>query len=73
MKDTKEVSEIKFDKIIISPGIDISNCRLANILKKNLSKVYTDLDIFYSFYKKKVLLLRELTENLLQQKFYMKS
>ena len=27
LKDTKEVSQIKFDKIIISPGIDISNCR----------------------------------------------
>ena len=34
LKDTKEVSKIKFDKIIVSPGIDISNCRLANILKK---------------------------------------
>ena len=53
LKDTKEVSEIKFDKIIISPGIDISNCRLANILKKNLSKIFTDLDVFYSFYKNK--------------------
>ena len=53
LKDIKEVSEIKFDKIIISPGIDISNCRLANILKKNLSKIFTDLDVFYSFYKNK--------------------
>jgi UDP-N-acetylmuramoylalanine--D-glutamate ligase len=25
LKDTKEVSKIKFDKIIVSPGIDISN------------------------------------------------
>jgi len=53
LKDTKEVSKIKFDKIIVSPGIDISNCRLANILKKNLSKIFTDLDVFYSFYKNK--------------------
>ena len=51
LKNFKEISKIKFDKIIISPGIDISNCRLSKILKKNSSKIYTDLDIFYSFYK----------------------
>ena len=49
----KEVSKIIFDKIIISPGIDISNCKLSKILKINLSKIYTDLDVFYSFYKNK--------------------
>ncbi len=47
----KELSKIKFEIIIISPGIDISNCKLSKFLKKNLSKIYTDLDIFYSFYK----------------------
>ena len=47
----KEISKIKFDKIIISPGINISNCKLSKILKKNSSKIYTDLDVFYSFYK----------------------
>ena len=40
-----------FDYIIISPGIDINNCKLSKFLKKNLKKIYTDLDIFYSFYK----------------------
>ncbi|MDC0895534.1 UDP-N-acetylmuramoyl-L-alanine--D-glutamate ligase [Candidatus Pelagibacter sp.] len=49
----KEVSKIKFDIIIISPGIDIHSCKLVKILKKNLSKIYTDLDVFYSFYKNK--------------------
>ena len=49
----KEVSKINFDKIIISPGIDISKCKLSKTLKKNSSKIYTDLDIFYSFYKNK--------------------
>ena len=49
----KEISKINFDKIIISPGIDISNCKLSKILKKSFSKIYTDLDIFYSFYKNK--------------------
>ena len=47
----KELKQMKFDKIIISPGIDISNCKLSNFLKKNLFKIYTDLDIFYSFFK----------------------
>ena len=49
----KEISKINFDKIIISPGIDISKCKLYKTLKKNSSKIYTDLDIFYSFYKNK--------------------
>ena len=53
LQNVKEASKIKFDKIIISPGIDIHSCRLAKILKKNLSKIYTDLDVFYSFYKNK--------------------
>ena len=53
LKNIKEVSKLDFDKIIISPGIDISNCSLSNILKKNFSKIYTDLDILYSFYKNK--------------------
>ena len=49
----KEISKINFDKIIISPGIDISKCKFSKTLKKNSSKIYTDLDIFYSFYKNK--------------------
>ena len=53
LKNFKEISKIKFDKIIISPGIDISKCKLSKTLKKNSSKIYTDLDIFYSFYKNK--------------------
>ena len=53
LQNIKEVSKIKFDKIIISPGIDIHSCKLVKILKKNLSKIYTDLDVFYSFYKNK--------------------
>ncbi len=49
----KQVIKLKFDKIIISPGIDISNCKLSKFLNKNYSKIYTDLDVFYSFYKNK--------------------
>jgi UDP-N-acetylmuramoylalanine--D-glutamate ligase len=46
-----QVAKTKFDRIIISPGIDISNCKLSKFLNKNLDKIYTDLDVFYSFYK----------------------
>ena len=49
----KEICKINFDRIIISPGINISNCKLSAILKKNILKIYTDLDIFYSFYSNK--------------------
>ncbi len=47
----KFIEEYHFDFIIISPGIDINNCKLSNFLRKNLKKIYTDLDVFYSFYK----------------------
>ena len=47
----KNINEIKFDIIIISPGIDILNCKLSDFLKKNVSKIYTDLDVFCSFFK----------------------
>ena len=46
----KQIQKINFDRIIISPGIDISNCRLSKFLKKNFVKIYTDLDILFSFY-----------------------
>ena len=47
----KKIIKTSFDQIIISPGIDINKCKLSKFLKKNYHKVYTDLDIFYSFYK----------------------
>ena len=50
-----QLLKIKFDRIIISPGIDILNCKLSKFLKKNFSKIYTDLDIFYSFYNCKTI------------------
>ena len=46
-----QIIKTKFDRIIISPGIDITNCKLSKFLNKNLDKIYTDLDVFYSFYK----------------------
>ena len=50
--DNKNITKIKFDYIIISPGIDINKCRLSKFLKNNLKIIYTDLDIFYDHYKK---------------------
>ena len=47
----KKIIKIKFDYIIISPGIDINKCKLSNFLKNNLRKIYTDLDIFYFHHK----------------------
>jgi len=51
--DLNQLLQTKFDKIIISPGIDILKCKLKKFLKKNFSNIYTDLDVFYSFYKNK--------------------
>ena len=45
--------KIKFDIIIISPGINIFNCKLSKFLKLNKKKIYTDLDVFFTFYKDK--------------------
>ncbi len=38
--------DIRFDFIILSPGIDINNCRISSYLKKNRSKIITELDVF---------------------------
>jgi len=46
----ESINKIKFDYIVISPGININNCNLKNYLKKNNKKIITDLDIFYSHY-----------------------
>ena len=47
----KDLLNVKIDQIILSPGIDINKCKLSKFLKKNQNKIYTDLDVFYSFYK----------------------
>ncbi len=46
----EQIKKINFDIIIISPGIDISNCKLSKFLKKNFTKIHTDLDVLFSFY-----------------------
>jgi len=47
----KELSKTKFDLIILSPGIDKKKCKLKNLLKKKNKNIYTDLDVFHSFYR----------------------
>ena len=46
----KNIYENKFDFILLSPGINFKKCHLKNFLKKNFSKIVTDLDVFYSHY-----------------------
>ena len=50
--NNEKITKLKFDYIIISPGIDINKCKLSKFLKNNLKKIYTDLDIFYNHHKK---------------------
>ena len=44
------------DNIVVSPGIDISKCKIKNYLKKNLNKIITDLDIFFEINKKALII-----------------
>ena len=46
------VKNKKFDFIVLSPGIDIKNCKLSKYLKKNQKKIITELDIFYLMFPK---------------------
>jgi UDP-N-acetylmuramoylalanine--D-glutamate ligase len=47
----RKILKSEFDQIILSPGIDVNKCKLTNYLKRNHNKIYSDLDVFYSFYK----------------------
>ncbi len=51
IKPINIIKNYKFDLIIISPGIDKNKCKLSGLLKKNPKLIYTDLDIFYSFFR----------------------
>ncbi len=37
---------VNFDFIVLSPGIDIKKCKISRYLRKNISKIITELDIF---------------------------
>ncbi len=42
----RKLSSANFDFIVLSPGIDIKKCKLSNFLRRNRSKIITELDIF---------------------------
>ncbi len=44
------IFKLKFDYIVLSPGIDIQKCKLKKYLQKNYKKIITELDIFYLTY-----------------------
>ena len=41
-----KLSSLNFDFIVLSPGIDTKKCKISHYLKKNSSKIITELDIF---------------------------
>ena len=49
-----EISKLKFDYIVLSPGIDIQKCKLKKYLLKNKKKIITELDIFYLRFIQKI-------------------
>jgi len=46
----KQLKKKNFDYIVLSPGIDMHKCRASTYLKKNRTKIITELDIFYLSY-----------------------
>ncbi len=42
----RKLSSANFNFIVLSPGIDIKKCKLSNFLRRNRSKIITELDIF---------------------------
>ena len=75
----KNLLKFSFDIIILSPGINIHKCKLTSFLKKNYKIIYSDLDVFYSYFKNRCITVtgtngksttcKLLYEVLLNQKF----
>ena len=42
-----KLTSVNFDRIVVSPGIDINKCTLKKYLSKNKSKIISELDVFY--------------------------
>ena len=43
-----KLTSVNFDRIVVSPGIDINKCTLKKYLSKNKSKIISEMDEFYS-------------------------
>ena len=41
-----KLTSVNFDFIVLSPGIDIKKCQISSYLRRNKSKIITELDIF---------------------------
>ncbi len=41
-----KLTSVNFDFIVLSPGIDIKKCKISSFLRRNKSKIITELDIF---------------------------
>ena len=41
-----KLQSVHFDFIVLSPGIDIKKCKISSFLRKNRTKIITELDIF---------------------------
>ena len=46
----KKILNLKFDHIVLSPGINVKKCKLKNYLNKYKTKIITELDIFNIIY-----------------------
>ena len=42
-----KLTSVNFDRIVVSPGIDINKCTLKKYLSKNKNKIISEFDIFY--------------------------
>ncbi len=45
-----QINQSFFDFIVLSPGIDLKNCKISNYLIKNRNKIISELDIFQLSY-----------------------
>ena len=62
-----------YEYIVISPGIDISKCKIKKYLSKNESKIITDLDLFFEPQQGKLQAHQKTLSSLLKARYLRKS
>ena len=50
------LNQTSLDNIVISPGIDIKKCKINKFLKKNFTKIITDIDLFFEINKNSLII-----------------